>query len=254
MGRVLRLFRLLARQQRSGMSLTDLSGALDVPKSTLLGTLKPLVADGFLLAEGSLYRLGPAAFRLAGSILTAWSAPELIRHYLGELADATQESVGFAIADWEIGQVMYTDAINSTHPVHYAMRAGLRAPIYASAAGRVLLAYATPKQREEYLARAPFKQLTEVTRTTPKQILESLNTIEHEGYCASFGEMLQDTAAISAPIFDGNDVIVGALMLAAPLDRMRVGFDAFLAELLRCARQASGRPNDHETSSEPQRS
>src|SRR5690349_5912200 len=77
MGRVLRLFKLLARQQRSGMSLTDLSTALDVPKSTLLGTLKPLAADGFLLAEGALYRLGPAAFRLAGTILTAWSAPEL---------------------------------------------------------------------------------------------------------------------------------------------------------------------------------
>ena len=240
MGRVLRLFRLLARQQRSGMSLTDLSVALDVPKSTLLGTLKPLAADGFLLAEASLYRLGPAAFRLAGTILTAWSAPELIRHYLGELADATQESVGFAIADWEIGQVIYTDAINSTQPVHYAMRAGLRAPLYASAAGRVLLAYAPAKQREEYLARGSFKALTPSTRTTSQGIRESLESVEQEGYCASFGEMLKDTAAIAAPIFDGNDIIVGALMLAAPIDRMRQNFDRLLAELLRCACQASG--------------
>ena len=52
--------------------------------------------------------------------------------------------------------------------------------------------------------------------------------------------MLKDTAAIAAPIFDGNDVIVGALMLAAPIDRMRQNFDKLLAELLRCARQASG--------------
>jgi IclR family acetate operon transcriptional repressor len=72
MSRVLRLFELMAAKRR-GMTLTEVSEALDVPKSTLLASLKALAADGFLVSEGALYQLGPAAYRLAGGILSSWS-------------------------------------------------------------------------------------------------------------------------------------------------------------------------------------
>lgn len=244
MSRVFSLFKLLARQ-RSGLSLTEISQALDVPKSTFLSSLRALAADGHLIYENNLYRLGPSAFRLAGTIMSAWSAPDIIRHYLRELAQATSESVGYAIADWEIGQVIYADAVNSTQPVHYAMRVGIRAPLYASAAGRVLLAFAPPEKRKDYLSRAQFKALTPSTRTTAESVLESLRTISTKGYCASFGEMLQDTAAIAVPVFDTGNNNIGALMVAAPLNRMRGNFDFLLGQLMRAGRQASGlRPDD----------
>jgi DNA-binding IclR family transcriptional regulator len=239
MARVLRLFDLLARR-REGMTLSELSLALDVPKSTFLGSLRALVADGYLMNEGSVYLLGPGAFRLAGTIMGAWSMPDIVRHYVRDLAQTTSESVGFAIADWEIGQAIYTDAVNSTQPVHYAMRVGIRAPLYASAGGRVLLAFAPADRRDEYLARTTFKPLTPETRTTPAAIRESLNAIVQHGYCASFGEMLRDTAALAVPIFDAHGGNIGALMVAAPLNRMHRNYDFLIGQLVRCGRQASG--------------
>ncbi len=240
MSRVLRLFDVLA--ERHGMTLSELSQALNVPKSTFLSSLRALAADGFLICEGNVYRLGPAAYRLAGTILSSWSQPEIVRHYVHKLAAATAESVGFAIADWEIGQAIYTDAVNSTQPVHYSMRAGLRAPLYASAAGRVLLAYSRPEQCRDYLARGPFRALTPTTRSTPERIRESLDTVRTCGYCASFGEMLKDTAAIAVPVFDASNNIIGALMVAAPLDRMRSAYRTLLSEVVRAGRHASGLP------------
>lgn len=239
MGRVLRLFDLLARR-REGMTLSDLSLALKVPKSTFLSSLRALVADGYLISEGNLYQLGPTAFRLAGTIMSAWSMPDIVHHYVRELGRMTGESAGFAIADWEIGQAIYTDAVNSTQPVHYAMRIGIRAPLYASAAGRVLLAYAPEEKQKAYLARAPFKSLTAVTRVTRKEIVENLQTITELGYCASFGEMLKDTAAIAVPVFDTRNAVIGAMMVAAPLTRMHSNFDHLLGSLILCGRQASG--------------
>jgi len=239
MSRVLRLFDLLARR-RDGMTLSDLSLALDVPKSTFLASLRALVADGFLLNQGSLYLLGPSAFRLAGTIMSAWSMPDIVRYYVRDLGQATSESVGFAIADWDIGQAIYTDAMNSPQPVHYAMRVGIRAPLYASAAGRVLLAFAAPDKRDAYLERAHFRQLTPATRTTPEAIRESLETIVQLGYCASFGEMLKDTAALAVPVFDAAGANIGALMVAAPLGRMQNNYEFLLRQLVRCGRQASG--------------
>lgn len=239
MSRVLRLMALLAAR-RGGLTLSEASEALEVPKSTLLASLKALVTDGFLISEGGLYYLGPATYRLAGGVLASWSMPDLVRPYVRGLAEETRESVGFGIVDWEIGQVIYTDGVNSSQPVHYAMRAGLRAPLYASAAGRVLLAYAPEPRRAEYVARMPFKALTEATLTTAERLNENLATVRELGYCASFGELLKDTAAIAVPVFDPGNEIVGALMVAAPLERMRANYDQLLDAVRSFGRRASG--------------
>jgi DNA-binding IclR family transcriptional regulator len=120
------------------------------------------------------------------------------------------------------------------------MRVGVTAPLYASAAGRVILAYAPAERRDEYLARAHFKSLTPATRVTLDAIEENLRSVRAIGYCASFGEMLKDTAAIAAPVFDASEANIGALLVAAPLDRMRRNFDTLLPQVLDYSRQASG--------------
>jgi IclR family acetate operon transcriptional repressor len=240
-GRVLDLLLLLSRH-RDGLSLTDISSAMAVPKSTFLDTLRGLCDLNYLVHEEGRYRLGPVAYRLAGQILSTWSAPDIVRHPVKVLAKTTHESVGFAIVDWEIGQAIYIEAINSTQTVRYAMHRGIRAPLYASAAGRVLLAYAAPDRVKTYLKRAKLRPLTASTRTTEADIMAHLEEIRGTGYCASFGEMLSDTAAMAVPVFGPGDENIGAMMLAAPLDRMRTNYDDFLALLIAAGHQASGRP------------
>lgn len=236
--RVLDLLKLLA-QTKEGMTLAELSIDLAVPKSTLIDTLRGLCELHYLAQFDGGYRLGPAAYHFASRILANWSAPEMIRVEVRKLAQETGESVGFAIPDWEIGQAFYTEAVNSTQPVRYAMQPGLQAPLYASAAGRVLLAYADPERVDDYLAHAKLKTLTDGTRTSPDVIREHLEAIRRQGYCASFGEMLRDTAAIAVPIRGPDGDNLGALMLAAPLDRMKRNLDRFLGAIMSAGRHAS---------------
>jgi DNA-binding IclR family transcriptional regulator len=236
--RVLDVLHLLAGKP-DGLTLSDLSALMSVPKSTFLDTLRGLCDMHYLAQEDGRYRLGPASYRFATRIVSSWSAPDMIRAQVKALATETGESVGYAIADWEIGQVIYTEAVNSRHPVRYAMQAGLRAPLYASAAGRVLLAYAPPAQTEAYLARAHLRALTGSTRTSPEAISENLEEIRRRGYCASFGEMLSDTAAIAVPVRGPDGTILGALMVAAPLGRMEAGFDRFLKAICHAGEMTS---------------
>lgn len=237
--RVLRLFTTLAGRP-AGMTLSQLSHALDVPKSTFLNTLRPLVSERFLIVDGTLYRLGPAAFRHAAKIMSAFSASDMIQTYVRLLAERTHESVGFGIGDWELGRAIYIEAVESKRPVLYAMRAGVSAPFYASAAGRVLLAYAPAHLRDGYLDRKSFRRLTSNTETDPGALREQLDTIRDQGYCLNFGELLEDTAAIAAPVFAGDNSLLGALMIGAPIERMRSNFDDFLFELIEVSRHASG--------------
>lgn len=236
--RVLDLLSLLSSKP-DGMTLADLSLAMSVPKSTFLDTLRGLCDRHFLTHEDGRYRLGSAAYHFASRIVGNWSAPEMVRVEVKALAHETAESVGFAIADWDIGQAFYMEAVNSTQPVRYAMQAGLRAPLYASAAGRVLLAYASPERLDAYLTRAQLKPLTGNTRTDPQVIREHLSEIREQGYCASFGELLADTAAIGVPIFGPDGQTAGAMMIAAPLDRMKRSYDRFLAAVIAAGKRAS---------------
>lgn len=236
--RVLDLLSLLAGKP-DGMTLADLSAAMSVPKSTFLDTLRSLSDLRFLTHEDGRYRLGSGAYRFASRIVSHWSAPDMIRVEVKALARESGESVGFAIADWEIGQALYIEAVNSRHPVRYAMQAGLRAPLYASAAGRVLLAFGPPEQTDAYLQRAHLKPLTGSTRTDPQAIRDNLAQIREQGYCASFGEMLSDTAALGVPIFGPDGMALGALMIAAPLDRMKQNYERFLAAVIDAGKRAS---------------
>lgn len=239
MTRVLQLFAALSRE-RKGMTLSQLSRALEVPKSTLVTTLRPLVADGFLVAQGPVYQLGSGAFRLAAQIMSAFSLPTLMRNYVGALAEMTRETVGLGVADWESGRVVYIEAEQSTRPVLYAMRAGISAPLYASAAGRVILAYSPAKFVEPYLDRQAFRALTSKTQTDPKALRQQLDEIRAAGYCMSSGELLEDTSAMAVPVFDAYRELIGSLMIGAPIERMRANRELFLAQLIEAGHRASG--------------
>jgi DNA-binding IclR family transcriptional regulator len=92
LARVLGLFEALAAAD-GGLTLTQLSTALDAPKSSLLLLLKPLVAMGYLEHGAARYTRGAAVFRMAASILSARRFPRLIRPYMEALVARTRESV-----------------------------------------------------------------------------------------------------------------------------------------------------------------
>lgn len=239
MSRVLRLFDCLAKAPE-GLSLSDLSAALGAPKSTLLNSLKPLAAEGFLVAEGNLYRLGPRAFRLAADISSAWSLPRILRGYIQEVADATRESVALAVLDVEMRRFVYIDSIESPQPVRYATRIGMSGPLYATAAGRVLLAYQPADYQESYIKSAKLTALTPQTNTDPAVLRKQLAEVCGKGFWLSSGESVAGSAAIAAPVFGPNGQILAALSVGAPSERMEVNRELYRRAVTVAARRASG--------------
>jgi IclR family acetate operon transcriptional repressor len=73
--RVLDLFEVLAKSA-NGLTLAELNALLACPKSSLRGLLRPLTANGYLNHDNGRYRLAPAAFRLAGNIISVSDGAE----------------------------------------------------------------------------------------------------------------------------------------------------------------------------------
>jgi DNA-binding IclR family transcriptional regulator len=220
------------------MSLAELSVVLESPKSSLLNLLRPLVAEGFLVHAGGSYRLGPAIFRLAAGVLSAWNFPKLIRPFMEELSARTEETVLLAVLNRESEVMTYVEIIDSPRPVRYQIPVGTTRPLYASAAGRLLLAYADKKWRDAYMSSVVFKTKTAIPMSRASLNLE-LQRIRTEGVSWAIDVYSKGLAAIAAPVFDTDGNCVASLNIAGPSERFRTELDFLKTTVKEVAAKAS---------------
>jgi IclR family transcriptional regulator, acetate operon repressor len=220
----------------NGMTLADLNVALDSPKSSLLNLLRPLVAEGFLVHSAGTYHLGPAIFRLSAGVLSANTTTKVIRPFLAELVERTGESAMWGVLNREVGEVTFTDVVDSPHSLRLQIPAGVRRPLYASPTGWVLLAYADKPWREQYLSSmAPtVPTSTPITRAL---LLKEFAKVRADGTLASIDVPVAGLGSVSAPVFDAEGDCVGALNVAGPANRFR----ANVASLQTVVRQIAAR-------------
>ena len=162
--RILGLFEVLSGTN-AGMSLTELSETLGSPKSSLLHLLRPLVSEGYLTHENGIYRLGASLYRLAAGVLANWDFPRLVRPFMAELAQRTGETALLGVLNREAESLTYVEIIDGPHPIRYHIPVGTTRTLYASAAGRLLLAYADRDWCRSYLASVIFKVRTAAPMT-----------------------------------------------------------------------------------------
>lgn len=238
LARLISLFDALSSRP-DGMSLAELNVALDTPKSSLLNLLRPLVSEGYLVHSGGCYRLGPSMFRLAAGVMSAWSFPKIIRPSMEELVERTGESALLGVLSREAEVMTYVEIIDSPHPIRYQIPVGTIRPLYASSAGRLLLAYTDKTWRDQYIASTAFK-FKMVTPMTRASLLRELDKITSEGVSISFNNYMVGLAGIAAPVFDGEGKCIASLSVAGPSERFRDRLDALKGAVKEVARRASG--------------
>jgi DNA-binding IclR family transcriptional regulator len=237
--RLLGLFDALAKSS-NGLTLAELNSVLESPKSSLLNLLRPLVAEGYLNHDNGRYRLGPTIFRLAGNIMSVWNFSNVIRPYLEELAQRSHESVYVGVLDRADKSITYVDSIDSPHAVRYSVPIGGVRPLYCTAAGRILLAFADEEFQEEYLRTTKLEAQTERTLTTRKGLRAELDKVVRTRVSVSIGEMFPESAAIAAPIFGANGKLVAAMAIGGPSQRLQPKLDVLMPIIADVATRASG--------------
>jgi DNA-binding IclR family transcriptional regulator len=236
--RLLGLFGVLS-QSVSGMTLAELSISLESPKSSLLNLLRPLVAEGYLIHGSGLYKLGPSIYRLSASVMSAWNFPNIIRPFMEELSARTEETVLLGVMNNEAEALTYVEIIDSPHPVRYQIPVGTTRPLYASAAGRLLLAFSDKKWLDNYLGSVVFKAKTAIpiSRGALRQELEK---VRQEGVSWSIDGYMKGLSAVAGPVFDASGRCVASLNIAGPSERFRSELDFLKATVKEATKKASG--------------
>jgi DNA-binding IclR family transcriptional regulator len=184
--------------QNGPSSLTDLQDVTGLPRPT---TYRIAVA---LERHGVLARDADGRFFL-GHRLAAWGAiaerglPEVASPVLARLAGETGESAQLYVREGDhrvcIAVHERPSGLRDTVPL------GAVLPLDLGSGGKVLLAWAPDAARFDVSER-------------------ELATVRRSGFAASVAEREPGVASVSAPVFGGPGVLVAAISVSGPIDRL----------------------------------
>jgi DNA-binding IclR family transcriptional regulator len=221
---------------RPALTLSELRSATGLPTSTVQRLVANLVAEGFLDRDGDRYRIG--------ATMAYWAAPasrgidrlRAVTPALQQLRDSTGETACFFIRE---GPYRVCVAMaETTHAIRREMHVGKIVALQAGSAGRVLMAWDDVALRD--VLAGPLESFTEQTVVDPEVLREDVAAVRRTGWSYTEGERDTGAAGLSAPVFDGQAQLVGAMTISGPTSRVtRALADSWAEDLVRSAETAT---------------
>jgi DNA-binding IclR family transcriptional regulator len=216
--RALALLEGIAKYEQ-GARMTDLAFSLGLNKSTTHHLLATLEEHGYVRqdAASDRYFLGLKFVELMSRAHGAASLIHIARPFLQRLANSTGEAVNLVVLDRT--EAIYLDKVDGTRNMSMQIQSGRRAPLYCSAAGKVLLAFAPAELRDEYLKTEQFTLLTATTISSPEGLSQELQSVVQKGYAIDNEEQELGARCMAAPVFGLQHELLAAISVSAPTKR-----------------------------------
>ncbi len=214
------------------LGVREIARQLDLHPSTVGRLLVTLTSLGILNQDRVThqYRMGSKVLKWGAVYMSNEDLRVEARPYMEELHKLTNETVHLDIPDG--ASRICIERIESPQSLRWVPRIGERKPYYASAGGKVMLAFFSPAQRSEILENAPLEQLTAKTTTNLKILKQEFDLIRERGYSISEGERVEGVSCVAAPIFDATEKIIGAITISGPTTRFSAQKKQEYAELV----------------------
>lgn len=193
-----------------------MSVALGVAKSNAHRILATLTAMGFARhAENGRYEATLKAWEIGSAVLSRYDIREVARPFMLALSSKCGETAHLSIL--EGFDVVYIDKIEGAHPVRAYSRIGGRAPSYAVATGKTLLAF---KINDKAHLPAKLEAFTSHTIKTQAALCRELEKVRKTGYAVNLGEWREGVGGVAAPIKNDWGETIAAIGVSCPTSRL----------------------------------
>ncbi len=218
---------------KTGLRHTEIADALKIPKGSLSLLLADLVTQNYLTLnqDGRRYALGPQILVIAKRYLAGLDLIRLGQPILKEMVAASGECVEIGVRRGD--EIVMVCREDCSRPLRSVIQIGDRAPLYATAAGKAILAYLPPEEIEHYLAGTELKAITRKTITNPKTLRKELETVRSTGMAYSMEELNEGVIALASPVFDLNGDVAGSIVVPVPTIRWNAAKEKKIHRLLR---------------------
>lgn len=214
----LSLLEALARS-RQPCGVSELARQLQLTKSNVHRLLGTLVDLGYVANVGASgrYEVTLKLWELGAQVLEKLDVKRVAVEAMEKLAAVTGETAHLSVLDQ--GEVVYIDKVEGPQPVRAHSQTGSRAPAHCVATGKVLLAHAGSATIN--LVARNLRAYTERTITDRVQLRAELKRAVDNGYAINRGEWREGVFGMAAPIKDARGVVIAAIGISGPADRLR---------------------------------
>lgn len=203
----------LVAQAPFGIGVSEVAGALALPKATVHGLLRTLHGVGYVEQDPRTgkYRMGagPSGASMDTNVLRSYAM-----NWADTLAARSGESVRMGAVHDEGVQIVH----HVFRPDRSAqrLRVGVVLPLHATALGKVLLAH-TPGLAERG---GDLPAYSHRTITAPRALHAQITQVRGQGFATDIGEFAADRASVAAPVRDPGGRVVGAIGVVGAVDRV----------------------------------
>lgn len=203
-------------REHPGVSLTQLSEAVGLSKSTVLRLSAPLIEASLLERdrETGAYRLGHGTLSLGQSYLATLDLRSVAAEESHRLMSEVRETVHLVVHDPP--HVVYIDKVENAANVRMASRIGSRGALHCTAVGKAVLAWLP----EQTMAGLTLEPRTKHTITDAERLRADLAHIRRRGYAVDDRENEPEVRCVAAPIFNHDDAVTAAISVSGLTSRI----------------------------------
>jgi DNA-binding IclR family transcriptional regulator len=217
--RALDILEILAAH-RDGLTLTELSEALELPKNAVFRI------TGILLARDYLWRTETGRRFLLTPKLLALSQPGPVDRPLSEVAlpamrrlrDATGETVQLGARSGHEGVVI--EVLEGLFPLRISVDRGLRFKLHNNAPGKVLLTFTPPVERETLLESVELTPSTPRTIVNRRELRRECERVADRGYATDHAEADEGIHCVAAPVLHRHGGLLAVVWVSGPSRRL----------------------------------
>ena len=211
--RALAVLERLSRQHTIG--LEELSRDVKLAKPTVYRFLLTLQELGYARrVDGERWTMSLKLFNVGSRALDHLDLHAVAMPVAEALSEELGETVHMGVL--EGNAAVYILKIESRWTIRMFSRVGRRVPLYCTAIGKTLLAYAKGEEREAALKGVRLLAFTPKTLTTRAGLYAELERIREQGFALDAEEHEEGIHCIGAPIFDHTGAIAATLSASWP--------------------------------------
>lgn len=222
-------------------TLKALVDQLGMPTTTVFRQVSTLTDRQYLVQDPvrKSYQVGPRLMLLASAILGQSDLRRIARPELERLSSTLQETINLSVLLEH--DIFYLDKVETHRSIVCNTQVGSRAPAYATSSGKIMLAFKSEEDIDEYCRWMAQKAhaLTGSTVVDPERLRTELALARTQGYAMDNGEIEEGLICVGAPIYDMNHRVVASVSVSGPDYRMKEDQDVMIREVRRAAENIS---------------
>jgi DNA-binding IclR family transcriptional regulator len=218
--RVLEIMEFVASCKSGSATHTQISVALDIPKSSLTGLLRDLQRPGYLQLdrETGRFSIGSQVMFLAHAYIKNLNIVRVGGPFVRELFLELNEYTTMAIPKGDNVVVVCSEILPS--PLAHSLNIGEHLPMLTTALGRAILAFIDEDELKACLKHQRPVAHTEFTKTSLGEIRRELQVIRETGISYVRDEYLLGITGLAAPVFNINGRPIASIGVALPSARV----------------------------------